>query len=189
VVQTNGVPSNVSSTVVSISQSDPTKIQSVTPFGPLKPGQQSVAPPKSAVDVENNFVISADQGVNGLAGIRVDPNTGNLTVAWTVEDGTYGFQTMIGPKDQRVLVVSKINPNATAQELKAGNYTEQVVWLNMLTGHALAQSKFTKAMTVGSLITPGYGGRVYYLTNNGFIVYYVTTLHSTNSTSTASAGG
>jgi hypothetical protein len=41
----------------------------------------------------------------------------------------------------------------------------------MLTGHALAQFKFMEAVTAGSLITPGYGGRVYYLTNNGFIVY------------------
>ncbi len=185
VVQTNGVPSNVSSTVVSISQSDPTNIQSVTPFGPLEPGQQSFAPPKGAVDVENNFTISSDQGVNGLAGIRVDPNTGNLTVVWTVESGSYSFQTIIGPKDQRVLVVSKINPNATSEQISAGNYTEQVVWRNMLTGDPLAQSEFTEAMTVGSLITPGYGGRVYYVTDSGFIVYYVTTtLPSTNSTTT-----
>jgi hypothetical protein len=189
VVQTNGLPSNVSSTVVSISQSDPKNIHSVTPFGPVKPGQQSFAPPKAAVDAENNFVISADQGVNGLAGIRVDPNTGNLTVAWTVEDGTYAFQTIMGPKDQRVLVVSKINPNATTEEINAGTYSEQVIWRNMLTGDPLAQSQFTDSMTVGALITPGYGGRVYYITNNDFIVYYVTTLHQTNSTSTTSAPG
>ena len=183
VVQTNGLPSNVSSTVVSISQSDPTNIHSVTPFGPLKPGQQSFAPPKAAVDVDNNFVISADEGVGGLAGIRVDPNTGNLTLAWTVQDATYGFQTIIGTKDQRVLVVSNINPNATAQELNAGNYTEQVVWRNMKTGAVLAESDFTDAMTIGALITPGFGGRVYYLTNNDFIVYYVTTApDSTKST-------
>jgi len=151
----------------------------------LEPGQQSFAPPKGAVDVENNFTISSDQGVNGLAGIRVDPNTGNLTVVWTVESGSYSFQTIIGPKDQRVLVVSKINPNATSEQISAGNYTEQVVWRNMLTGDPLAQSEFTEAMTVGSLITPGYGGRVYYVTDSGFIVYYVTTtLPSTNSTTT-----
>jgi hypothetical protein len=193
VVQTNGLPSNVSSTVVSISQSDPTNIQSVTPFGPLEPGQQSFAPPKGAVDVENNFTISADQGQNGIAGIRVDPNTGNLTVVWTVESGTYAFQTIMGPKDQRVLVVSNINPNATSEQISAGNYTEQVVWRNMLTGDPLAQSEFTEAMTVGSLITPGYGGRVYYLTDDGFIVYYVTTTtnaaRTPNSTSTTSGAG
>jgi hypothetical protein len=184
VVQTNGLPTNVSSTVVSISQSNPKNLHSVTPFGPLKQGQKSFAPPKSAVDVDNNFVISADQGVNGLAGIKVEPNTGNLTVVWTVKDGTYGFQTIIGPKDQRVLVVSNINPNATAEQMKAGTYTEQVLWRNMLTGKALAQSNFTEAMTAGSLITPAYGGRVYFVTDNGFIVYYVTTHHSANSTTT-----
>lgn len=175
VVQTNGLPSNVSSTIVSISQSDPTNIQSVTPFGPLKPGQKSTAPPKAAVDNENNFVTSADVGVSGLAGIRIDPNTGNMTVEWTVDDATTGFQTMIGPKDQRVLVVSNINPNATAEEISAGNCTEQVIWRNMLTGNVLAESDFAEPMTINGLITPGYGGRVYYLTNNDFIVYYVTT--------------
>ncbi|HEY9405817.1 MAG TPA: hypothetical protein VIP53_00025 [Nitrososphaera sp.] len=101
---------------------------------------------------------------------------------WTVDEATSGFQTMIGPKDQRVLVVSKINPNATSEEISAGNYTEQVVWRNMLTGDPLAQSEFTEPMITNGLITSGYGGRVYYETNNGFIVYYVTTLDSTKST-------
>jgi hypothetical protein len=176
VVQTNGLISNVSSSVVSVSQSDPTNIHSVTPFGPLEPGQQSWAPPKSAIDDENNFVISADALVNGLAGIKMDPSTGNMTVEWTADDATSGFQTMIGPRDQRVLVVSNMNPNATFPQ---GNYTEQVTWRNMLTGDILAQSDFTEAMSPGSLITPGYGGRVYFMTNNDFIVYYVTT-HETS---------
>lgn len=105
-----------------------------------------------------------------------------MTVEWTVDDATTGFQTLIGPKDQRVLVASKINPNATAEEIKAGNYTEQVVWRNMLTGDVLAESDFTDPMTINGLITPGYGGRVYYLTNDDFIVYYLTTLDSTKPT-------
>ena len=185
VVQTNGLTSNVSSSIVSVSQSDPTNIHSVTPFGPLKPGQVSWAPPKSAVDVENNFVISADVGVSGLAGIKMDPSTGNMTVEWAADDdATTGFQTIIGPKDQRVLVVSKINPNATAlvPSLAMGNFTEQVVWRNMMTGDVLAESDFTEPRAAAALITPGYGGRVYYLTNNDFIVYYVT-----NTTTTTAA--
>lgn len=186
VVQVTGAgPSNFPSSIVSISQSDPTNIHSVTPF-PLKPGELSWASPKAAVDVDNNFVISADQAARGLAGIKVDPNTGNLTVAWTAPDSTIGFQTIIGPKDQRVVVVSNINPNATQAEVNVGNYTEQVVWRNMFTGEQLAASDFTEPVTPNSLITPGYGGRVYYLTDNGFIVYYVTTHPSTNSTSTTS---
>jgi hypothetical protein len=186
VVQVTGAgPSNFPSSIVSISQSDPKNIHSVTPF-PLKPGQQSWASPKAAVDVDNNFVLSADQAARGLAGIKVDPNTGNLTVAWTAPDSTIGFQTIIGPKDQRVVVVSNINPNATQAAVNAGDYTEQVIWRNMFTGKLLAASDFTEPVTPNSLITPGYGGRVYYLTDNGFIVYYVTTHPSTNSTSTTS---
>src|SRR6476619_2218388 len=97
------------STKITIFQSDPKNIHSVNPF-PLKPGQQSWASPKAAVDVDNNFVLSADQAVRGLAGVKVDPNTGNLTVAWTAPVSTIGFQTIIGPKDQRVGVVSNIDP-------------------------------------------------------------------------------
>lgn len=175
VVQTNGTPANVPSTVVSISQSDPTLVQSVAPFGPLKSGQQSFAPPKSAIDVDNNFALSADQGVRGLAGINVDPQSGALSVAWTVDDSTGGFQSLIGPKDQRVVVVSNVDPNATAEQMNTGTYTEQVTWRNMMTGELLAQSDFTEAMIPGGLITPGFGGRVYFLTMNGFIVYWVTT--------------
>jgi hypothetical protein len=175
VVQTNGLRSNVSSNVVSVSQSDPKNIHSVTPFGSLKTGQQSWAPPKPAVDIENNFIISADALVNGLAGIRLDPSTGNMTVGWTAEDATWGLQTIIGPKDKRVLVVSNMNPNATNY---GSNYTEQMIWRNMFTGDILAKSDFTEPMSKGSLITPGYGGRVYFMTDNDFIVYYVTTRDS-----------
>jgi hypothetical protein len=76
-----------------------------------------------------------------------------------------------------------INPNPTAEEIEAGNYTEKVVWRNMLTGDVLAQSDFAEPMTLNGLVTPGYGGRVYYMTDNDFIVYYVTTTRdSTNST-------
>jgi hypothetical protein len=63
-----------------------------------------------------------------------------------------------------------------------GNFTEQVVWRNMMTGDVLAESDFTEPRAAAALITPGYGGRVYYLTNNDFIVYYVT-----NTTTTTAA--
>src|SRR6266566_2230247 len=55
VVQTNGLPVNVPSSVVAVNQDDPTKITSITPFGPLPSGGHSWAPPKSAVDSDNNM--------------------------------------------------------------------------------------------------------------------------------------
>jgi hypothetical protein len=110
--------------------------------------------------------------VRGLAGISIDPGSGTPTVVWTVDDATSAFQTIIGPKDQRVLVVSNINP---ATEVTDPNRTEQVTWRNMMTGELLAQSEFVEPMSGGALLVPGYGGRIYFMSENGFIVYHVTT--------------
>ncbi len=37
----------------------------------------------------------------------------------------------------------------------------------------IAESDFFEPMTIGSLITPGFGGRVYFPTGKGFIVLQV----------------
>ncbi len=57
--------------------------------------------------------------------------------------------------------------------LFSGNYDEQVTWRDAATGRIIAESDFFEPMTIGSLITPGFGGRVYLLTGKGFITMEV----------------
>jgi hypothetical protein len=72
-----------------------------------------------------------------------------------------------------VLAVSRIDPNATPQQLQSGNYTEQATFLDAATGKLLAQSDPFPPMTTNTLITPGFGGLFYFPTNSGFQILKV----------------
>jgi hypothetical protein len=178
VIQTNGIGSKtVASSVVAINQKDPGRMTSVSPFGPLKSREMSFAPPKTGTDIENNMVYSADMGVGKVAGIKLDQATGELKTVFVVDAMTNAFQPLIGPKDKRVLLLSNMKRNVALEPLMlalmTGNYQEQVTWRDAATGRLLAQSDFFEPLTPGSLITPGFGGRVYFPTENGFMVLQV----------------
>src|SRR6266496_1659561 len=57
--------------------------------------------------------------------------------------------------------------------LITGNYKEQVTWRDAATSRLIAESDFFEGLTVGALITPGFGGRVYFPTAKGFITMQV----------------
>ncbi|MFZ1322622.1 MAG: hypothetical protein WAT71_13780 [Ignavibacteria bacterium] len=177
VIQTNGIGGKVASSIVAISQKDQKKMTTIFPFGKLKKLQMSLAPPKSGTDIENNMVYSADAGVGKVAGIKLDQDTGKLEAAFVIDCCTLAFQPLIGPKDKRVLILSNMKTNIpiepTLLGLKFGNYKEQVTWRDALTGRLLAESDFFEPLTIGSLMTPGYGGRIYFPTENGFITFQV----------------
>ncbi|MGA9373104.1 MAG: hypothetical protein WBV53_14735 [Solirubrobacterales bacterium] len=177
VIQTNGIGGKVPSSVVAINQHNPTRRTSVTPFGPLKKLQMSLAPPKTCIDIENEMLYSADAGVGKVAGIRLDPETGELSTEFVVEATTLTFQPLIGPKDERVLVLSNMKGDlplmSAPLEIVSSKYTEQVTWRDAATGRMLAESDFFEPLTFNSLIVPGYGGRMYYPTNSGFITLQV----------------
>jgi hypothetical protein len=170
------LPTNSSMSVVAISQADPNKIARINPI-PLEPGQQSNVPSMVTVDLPNNRIYAFDFYPGKIVALDFDPQTGNMSVAWgPVAQRTLSFLTLIGPSDQRVLVASNINPNATQQQLedaatiKGFTYTEQIVWRDAATGNVLAQSDYFPAMSPGILVTPGYGGLIYELLYNGHIM-------------------
>ena len=47
------------------------------------------------------------------------------------------------------------------------------MWRDAATGRILAESDFFEPLTVNSLVAPGFGGRVYFPTGNGFITLQV----------------
>jgi hypothetical protein len=177
-IQTNGAGSEkVASSIVVAHQKDPRKMHVIFPFGDLKPGEWSFCMPKPGADPENGMIYSADFGVGKVAGIRIDQVTGELKVAFVVEDATTTFQPVIGPKDRRVLLLTNARKNDPSQPMKlayfSGSYTEQLTWRDAATGRILAASDFFEPLTSNSLTTPGFGGRVYFPTLTEFIVLQV----------------
>ena len=176
VIQVNGLPTKVASSIVAISQSDPSKITRVYPFGKELPTGMSWAPPKSAVDVENSMVYSADQNMMKIGAIRLDQASGELTTVWTMDGATTALQALYGPKDQRVLGTARAEPGTTLAELmntSAPTYRQQALWLDAANGRVLAESSFFEPMNFNTLLIPGFGGRFYYLWAQGFIVLQV----------------
>lgn len=174
-IQTNGAGSDHSaSSVVVAHRDDATRTHVIFPFGELKPGEWSFCPPKAGADPENNMIYSADMGIGKVAGIKINPETGELTTEFIVDDATTTFQPVIGTKDQRVLLLTNAKKNNPAQPMKlatfSGNYREQLTWRDAATGRILAESDFFEPLTMNSLTAPGYGGRVYFPTISDFIV-------------------
>jgi len=178
--QTNGLFSDKkSSSVVVIHQDDASRVSKIFPFGELKPGEWSFAPPKNGADPENNMIYSADMGMRKVAGIKLDQATGELKTAFVVDDTTTTFQPLIGPKDRRVLLLTNMKLNVKKEPIKVAlfteNYTEQLTWRDAATGEILAESDFFEPLSINGLMPPGFGGRVYFPTavGKGFYVLQV----------------
>ena len=165
--QLNGAGSDtVASSIVVASQKDVTKKQIVFPFGELKKGEWSFAPPKCGADPENSMIYSADMGIGKVAGIKLDQATGELKVEFVLDNTTTTFQPLIGPPEKRILMLTNMKRNVEKEPLKAAlftaNYKEQLTWRNAATGEIIAESDFFEPLTINSLTPPGYGGRVYF---------------------------
>ena len=177
VMQVNGLPtSKAASALVAINQTDPARVTRLYPFGRDLPTGQSWAPPKAAIDADNSMVFSADQNMQKIGGANFDQVTGEMTVAWTLDAATTALQTLYGPADRRVLGTARAEPGTTLNELNQTSgapYRQQALWLDARTGKILAQSEYFEAMNFNTLLVPGYGGRFYYMWENGFYVLQV----------------
>ena len=165
VAMTNGQPTSTPMSVIAVSQADAKQIANLQPFA-SSGAKNSLIPSMVSVDPQNNRIYVMDAGAGKLAGVNLQ--NGKLSVAWTQDQTTLSFTTLIGPKDQRVLIGTNI-PVKTFQGLKSYT-TEQVIWRNAQTGQELASSSFFPKMTQGILVTPGYAGLQYFLTADGHII-------------------
>jgi hypothetical protein len=165
VTMTNGQPTSTPMSVIAVSQADAKQIANLQPFA-SSGAKNSLIPSMVSVDPQNNRIYVMDAGAGKLAGVNLQ--NGKLSVAWTQDQTTLSFTTLIGPKGQRVLIGTNI-PVKTFQGLK--NYTtEQVIWRNAQTGQELASSSLFPKMTQGILVTPGYAGLQYFLSADGHII-------------------
>jgi hypothetical protein len=111
-----------------------------------------------------------------IGGIELDQETGEMTTVWTLDAATTALQALYGPADRRVLGTARAEPGTTLQQLNqtfAPTYRQQALWLEPRTGRILAESAFFEPMNFNTLLTPGFGGRFYYMWDQGFIVFQV----------------
>lgn len=168
VLQTNGIGSStVASSIVIVNQNDASNMQTIFPFGDLEEGGFSLAPPKSATDPDNNMIYSADMGMGMIAGISIDQDTGDMQTEFVLEQTSSTFQELIGPADNRTLVLSNL---MTADD---GTQYGQMTWNNAATGDLYAASDYFEPLTTNSIMAPGFGGRFYFPTSNGVIAMQV----------------
>jgi hypothetical protein len=136
VTMTNGgAPTSTPMSVVAVSQSDSAKVSNLQPFA-NSGSKNSFIPSMVSVDPANHRVYVMDAGAGKLAGVNLD--NGQLSVAWSQDQTTLSFTTLIGPQDQRVLIGTDI-PIKVFKQLQSYT-TEQVVWRNAQTGAELARS-------------------------------------------------
>lgn len=173
VFQTNAGPAAAPLSVVAISQADGSQTHRIDPFADSNTFF-SFIPAMLSVDPENNRVYTQDAGARRVAALDFEPEMG-FTIAWSVEQTTIHFTTIVGPPNARVLVATDRPPiNFIRLITGRGNPVEEVViWRNAETGDELARSGPLPRMTSGVLVTPGYDGRYYYPGLDG-VLYEIT---------------
>jgi hypothetical protein len=99
-----------------------------------------------------------------------DPATKKLSqdTSWVAKPMEKGQTTPDAPNMKK-----NVEAEPMFDALFTGNYKEQVTWRDAATGRLIAESDFFEPMTFGSLIAPGFGGRVYFATGKGFITLQV----------------
>ena len=162
VFATNGTPAPIPLSVVAINQADASKQFSSQPFAAV-PTSKSLCPSAITVDPLHNraFVLDAFAGRIAAIDLRDD----GLHTAWTAPQRTTEFLTLIGPAQRRVLVGTDVPRN---QEIDS-NTEDFVVWRNADTGAELARS-LQLAVNTGTMVEPGYAGRMQFLAENGKII-------------------
>jgi hypothetical protein len=162
-VGTNPLPATTPQSVVAINQKDASKKFSIQPFADL-PGRMSMSPSAVSIDPQRNRIFVLD----GLAGqiAAVELRDDGLRTVWRAPQRTFEFLTLIGPAQRRVLVGTDV---PSGQQVGA-NTQNSVVWRNADTGQEIARSPLLPAVSGGTMVEPGYGGRMYFLAQNGKVI-------------------
>lgn len=160
-----GGPTSTPMSVFAVSQDDSAKTANLEPFADTE-AKHSFIPSMVSADPENGRVYVMDAGAAKVG--AVDLKDGKLSLAWSEDQRTLSFTTLIGPPDRRVLIGTHI-PVRTFKGLQSYS-TEEVVWRDADSGKELARSSDLPKMTTGILVTPGYGGIQHFLSAEGHVI-------------------
>lgn len=164
--------------IFAVSQDDPKNVHQICPWGkrfPVASGAtQSETPAAPGIDPQKSLIFVDDFFLKGVYAIKLNQQTGDMKVKWSRDDWySADYFTMVGPKDERVLVSQNISPDTTTADIATGfDYTETVLWVDEDTGKTIAESEPSPSTAVGSLINVGYGGRFYTMGNDGSLFIY-----------------
>ena len=171
----NALGGSVPQCAVAVSQDDPNNLHRLCPWGSTLPAgvPESEQPASYGIDTANSMIYAQDVFVNGVFGIRLNQDTGNMTVVWSRPDWRTGdYFSLEGPANKRVIFSQYISPNFQFSQWDALTYTESVLWANAATGQTLAQSAYNPSTAQGSLPNIGYAGRAYLMGNDGRLYLY-----------------
>lgn len=159
VVQTNFQISSAPLSLSAVSQSDDQKVFRFAPFAGRwwLPGSLQWSLP--AVDVENRRIYAYDFLKGRLAAIDLDAEKG-FSTAWTEKQRSLSFAAIIGPENNRTLILDDANPPSLT--------TVRLVWRDAATGREMARSPLLP-QGAGLPITPGFDGVMYYPSHNGML--------------------
>jgi hypothetical protein len=168
----NALPANAAGsspwlTVMAINQADASKHFEVQPFKPYPVPQGlpiSLSPSSVTVDPLRNYIFGLDAGpgVVGALELRDD----GLHTVWVEHQRTAEFLTLIGSRQRRVLVGTDVPPG----QFPGNNTQNRVIWREAETGLELARSDLLPAVVTGTIVEPGYAGRMYYFTEESKLI-------------------
>ena len=160
---TNGTPADTPESVVAINQADASLQFSIQPFAADRlPKSESLS--GVTLDSLRSRIFAADALAGRIAALELDDD--GLHTVWTAPQRTSEFMALIGPAERRVLVGTDV---PLGQQI-GSNTEDRVVWRNADTGYELARSGLLPAISTGTMVEPGYAGRMYYPALNGTII-------------------
>lgn len=154
-------------TVTAINQADDSQVLTTQPFKEFSSPPQfpiSFSPSAVSVDPFHNRIYVLDSGPGRIAALELRAD--GIETLWTERQRTGEFMTLVGPPEQRVVVGTETPPG----EFPGKNTQDRVIWRNAATGEELAHTDYMPAVSTGTMVEPGYGGRMYYMAQEGKII-------------------
>jgi hypothetical protein len=161
--ETNALPAATPMSVIAINQADASRQFSSQPFAAAG-SPQSWSPSAVSVDPARNRIFALDGLASQIAAL--DLRDDGLHTIWTASQRSIEFMALIGSAQRRVLVGTDVPRN---QQIGT-NTQDWVVWRNAETGHEIARSPLLQAVNGGTMVEPGYAGRMYFLAQSGKII-------------------
>jgi hypothetical protein len=160
---TNAVAAATPLSVVAINQTDASRQFSTQPFAAVG-SPQSWSLSAITIDPLRSRIFTADALAGEVAALELRDD--GLHKVWTAHQRTSEFLALIDQTQRRVLVGTDVPPG----EPIGANTHDWVVWRNADTGDEIARPSLLPEFSTGTMVQPGYAGRLYYLGLDGTFI-------------------